>query len=151
MRDCFPADLPLVTVYRLLIEVRSLLSDRAVWTKAASARSPHNVPVDPETPRACQFCLTGAIQRVRAVSREYPYQADATRPPLAVVLAVCSKALVSRIPPANLTDLLNRSGEELADNPISVLQLYNDSGLVDHTHVMHLLDQTISELEYQLV
>lgn len=45
------------------MKVKDLLNSRARWTRGKCARDKHGHGVEPLSPRACRWCLIGAIDK----------------------------------------------------------------------------------------
>lgn len=45
------------------MKVKELLSDESKWTRKAYARDSHGVMIEPRSPSACCWCISGAIER----------------------------------------------------------------------------------------
>src|SRR4051794_31065920 len=56
----------------VLIEARRLIEDPERWTQHTLARNPETRrPVDPDSPRAGQWCLWGAVEHVLDARTDY--------------------------------------------------------------------------------
>ena len=107
-------------VLSVLKGARELLSDPERWTRGAFARDRKGGPVTPFNPRACQWCVTGAINATSSIGC-----ACANR---GAALALW-KTLVER-----------------GDHTRLVAQ-FNDDPCTAHADVLALLDATIERLE----
>lgn len=47
-------------------EIKNLLSDETKWTRGVLARDEEGNSVNPSHPKACQWCLMGAIRKTKA-------------------------------------------------------------------------------------
>lgn len=47
-----------------LLQVRLLIEKEENWTQKSWAKDGHGRPCPPRDPRACRFCLTGAVEKV---------------------------------------------------------------------------------------
>ena len=53
-----------MTIIKALQEVRKLLRNDVYWTRHESARDANGKFCRPDSPKACQWCLEGAVVRV---------------------------------------------------------------------------------------
>jgi hypothetical protein len=60
-----------LTVLETLQQTRELLSKPQRWTRGTLARDSRGLPVSPEDPKACRFCLMGAMYRVTSLDSDY--------------------------------------------------------------------------------
>lgn len=49
--------------HQVLKRARKLLDKESAWTKWTFARDANDAPVDATDPKACKFCLIGALER----------------------------------------------------------------------------------------
>jgi hypothetical protein len=69
-----------LTVLETLQQTRELLSKPQRWTRGTLARDSRGLPVSPESPRACRFCVMGALYRVtNSPTRDYTGAPDPVR------------------------------------------------------------------------
>jgi len=54
-----------MSLKKSLIEVKSLIDTPEKWCKYKYARDSSGIPVSYKSPRACSFCILGAVRRVR--------------------------------------------------------------------------------------
>jgi superfamily II helicase len=50
-------------VLEILTRARALLSEEVNWTQNSFARTADGVPIQAEDPKACKFCMVGALNR----------------------------------------------------------------------------------------
>jgi hypothetical protein len=53
------------TVRALLVETKRIIATRETWTQHTAARNERGAIVSIESPRACKFCVNGAVEKAR--------------------------------------------------------------------------------------
>jgi len=110
--------------------VLSLLEHESSWTQEVSARDHHGNPVASDSPEACRWCLSGAIDKVAN---------ELNTDPVYVLVEVAS--LID--PDAIYDDYYNVK----CDDAIAVIADYNDAHDVTHGSILDLVDEAIEELQ----
>jgi len=110
--------------------VLSLLEHEYSWTKDVSARDDEGNAVASDSPEACRWCLSGAIDLVAN-------QLDID--PVDTLIEVAS--LID--PDAIYDDYYNVK----CDDAIAVIADYNDAHDVTHGSILDLVDEAIEELQ----
>jgi len=55
----------MTTLHNLLIEAKRIIATRETWTQHTNARTASDLPTNYHNPRACKFCVIGALGKAQ--------------------------------------------------------------------------------------